>query len=47
MKKAEIILGMYEIRSPVARRGQAILKHRGEAVKSLETVVQIQETREE
>ena len=44
VKKAEIILGMYEIRSPVRGVVKAILKHRGEAVKSLETVVEIQET---
>ncbi|HBI43829.1 MAG TPA: hypothetical protein DDY78_13415 [Planctomycetales bacterium] len=47
MKEAQIVLEMYEIRSPVRGVVKAILKNRGEAVKSLETVVQIQEMRKE
>ena len=47
VKKAEITLEMYEIRSPVRGVVKAVLKSRGEAVKSLDTVVQIQETRKE
>jgi hypothetical protein len=47
MKEAQIVLEMYEIRSPVRGVVKAILKSRGEAVKSLETVVQIQEQRKE
>ncbi len=43
LKEAQIVLEMYEIRSPVHGVVKAILKSRGEAVKSLETVVQIQE----
>ena len=39
---AQAIVEMYEIRSPVRGTVKAILKSRGEAVKSLETVVQIQ-----
>ena len=46
-KRHEISLELYEIRSPVRGVVKAILKHRGEAVKSLETVVEIQETRKE
>jgi RNA polymerase sigma factor (sigma-70 family) len=47
LKEAQIVLEMYEIRSPVRGVVKAILKSRGEAVKSLETVVQIQEMRKE
>jgi RNA polymerase sigma factor (sigma-70 family) len=47
LKEAQIVLEMYEIRSPVRGVVKAILKSRGEAVKSLETVVQIQEQRKE
>jgi RNA polymerase sigma factor (sigma-70 family) len=47
VKEAQIVLEMYEIRSPVRGVVKAILKSRGEAVKSLETVVQIQEMRKE
>ena len=39
---AQTVLEMYEIRSPVGGTVKAILKSRGEAVKSLETVVVIQ-----
>ncbi len=39
---AQAVLEMYEIRSPVRGTVKAILKSRGEAVKSLETVVRIQ-----
>jgi RNA polymerase sigma factor (sigma-70 family) len=47
VKEAQITLEMYEIRSSVRGVVKAILKSRGEAVKSLETVVQIQEMRKE
>jgi RNA polymerase sigma factor (sigma-70 family) len=47
MKEAQIVLEMYEIRSPVRGVVKAMLKSRGEAVKSLESVVQIQELRKE
>jgi RNA polymerase sigma factor (sigma-70 family) len=47
LKEAQIVLEMYEIRSPVRGVVKAILKSRGEAIKSLETVVQIQEMRKE
>jgi RNA polymerase sigma factor (sigma-70 family) len=47
VKEAQIVLEMYEIRSPVRGVVKAILKSRGEAVKSLETVVQIPEQRKE
>ena len=47
LKEAQIVLEMYEIRSPVRGVVKAILKSRGEAVKSLETVVQIQEMHKE
>ena len=43
LRSAETVLEMYEIRSPVHGVVKAVLKSRGEAVKSLETVVQIQE----
>jgi RNA polymerase sigma factor (sigma-70 family) len=47
LKEAQIVLEMYEIHSPVRGVVKAILKSRGEAVKSLETVVQIQEMRKD
>jgi multidrug resistance efflux pump len=42
LKQAEIILEMYQIRSPTGGVVKFILKQRGEAVKNLETAFQIQ-----
>jgi RNA polymerase sigma factor (sigma-70 family) len=41
-RRAQTVLGKYEIRSPERGVIKAILKHRGEAVRALETVVQLQ-----
>ncbi len=43
MKAAEAVLEMYEVRSPVRGVVKAVGKSRGEAVKALETVVEIEE----
>jgi biotin carboxyl carrier protein len=47
LKASTIVLEMYEIRSPVRGVVRFIGKDRGEAVKSLETVVQIEEKAKE
>jgi RNA polymerase sigma factor (sigma-70 family) len=43
LKAADAVLGMFEVRSPVRGVVKAIGKNRGEAVKALETVVEIEE----
>ena len=47
LKAAMTILEMYEVRSPVRGVVRSIARERGEAVKSLETVVQIEEKEKE
>ena len=46
LKAADTVLEMYEVRSPVRGVVKAIGKNRGEAVKALETVVEIEEKKE-
>jgi RNA polymerase sigma factor (sigma-70 family) len=47
LQTAQIVLEMYEVHSPVRGVVKAVCKSRGEAVKSLETIVQIQEKAKE
>ena len=43
LKAAEAVLDLYEVRSPVRGVVRTLTHNRGEAVKALETVVEIEE----